>query len=175
MFGDLFGFGGLSGQAKPVGEHYERADGQWFLILHKLEGFRGAFLAVEVDGPEDLRAFDRPVQMILHQPTFDKAQERVRQNERLRIQKAFVDQVRDHEWSHLLLKKTVLPNGKIKRACPLNCSAQVVYGGLGGEQVCQHDEFIDRLCPGHKAIAEAYLVEHPEAWPPAAKEEAPDE
>jgi len=130
MFGDLFGFGGLSGQTKPVGEHYERADGQWFLILHKLDAFMGAFLAVEVDGPEDRRAFDKPVQMILHQPTFDKAQERVRQNERLRIQKAFVDQVRDSEWSRLLLKNIALPNGKLQKACPQSCPAKVIYGGV---------------------------------------------
>lgn len=67
---DFLGMFGNPDDDKPVGQHYV-VDEQTYFIVAKVAAFRGTFLAVRVENDKDRQVFRKPVELILHQPTFD--------------------------------------------------------------------------------------------------------
>jgi hypothetical protein len=140
-------------------------------VLQKLEKFVALFLAVEVTGPDDRDVVGKPVVVITHKPTLEAYQKREasaklrkEQGELVGKAKLYYEQQANRsyntEWT------TPMPHDKAPAncTCGVGCPARE-FNSLNPKDR-PHEEYLDTFCADHRPLVDAYLLEHPDAWPP---------
>lgn len=182
MFDGLFNQ--MFGAIKPVDTHYEW-DGKWWLLTQEHPTYAGVFYGVEAKGPDDRAVFGKPVVLVPHEPTLAKIRKRSEAAARSRVQSAFLISVGastpdvEIPTGFLAPRKgkawevpMALHLAPINAPCGSTCPARWLSSGKFAQAAphnyvaSEHADLIGTLCDGHRSMVEAYLVEHPDAWPP---------
>lgn len=182
MFDGLFNQ--MFGAAKPADTHYEWG-GKWWLLTAEHPTYAGVFYAVEAGGPDDRAVFGKPVVLVPHEPSLAKIRRKNEADTRRHVQTVFLTlvwnstpDVESHETGFPGRKRkaweTLMPLhlAPINSPCGTTCPARWLAPGKFAQAAppsyvaSEHADLIGTLCDGHRAMVEAYLAEHPDAWPP---------
>jgi len=192
LFGGLFSDAPASTPSSLQGTHYEDGKGKHFILLWKMTGFHGAFVGVEVEGPDDKSVHGKPLCFVNHAEIRAESFKAEKAVLRGKAQSEFVRKVEAfyHEKGEtievaqgfLRSKQRVSPWSRLQPElrkhlekgpeCPSpECRgwARSSLFGFGRifESVPEHDRFVDDgFCVEHRKLVEAYLAENPDEWPP---------
>lgn len=158
-------------------------DGQHYYVIERLSNLRGGYKAVEIDDPDDRNVFGKPLILICHRPTFDAELASILAKKRQERQLAFVSKAKaaqpeTTEGTGFLLKRStpwtvLMPSDKAVINAPCNildCPARWAWSNSPMPKRVSDDKLLDCFCEGHRVLVDAYLAEHPDAWPPEVAE-----
>ena len=166
----------------PVGE-VVNDQGRYFLLLSKLEEIVGTFLGVEVSGPRDHTLHGKSLVPVVYIPEVTKWNEEKHLADTLEEQQKFVRLVRDAQpqvrrsddggnytinaWNALMHPDKGEKDWPCNdQRCPARRGMRAEALGWVDKTPIEHKDLIDNFCDRHRQMVDAYLDEHPNAWPP---------